>query len=178
MRKSVVLSVALLAALLWSLPAEAAQTGPGRAPATRGPGSSSYVPPVIHEEGHVRVHFVGLLGTGKEDPGREFSARRVGDLLILVEYRSLSPGPHTQRLKLFLPDGALYQQFTSEFQVGSAQPARDKGHQQLGWERVTTRLPVAGTWITEHALYGDWRFEVYLDQARQPTTHGTFVLHR
>jgi len=175
MEKRIVLMVAFLVVLLAGPPAEAAQTGPGRAPAGGGPGSGmqSYVPPLVREAGPVRVHLLGLLQTGREQPGWKFSARALRALLIEVEYRDLPPGSHTQRLKLFLPDGALYQQFTSEVQGGSAQPARGPG-----WERVTTRLLVGGTWITEHALYGTWRFEVYLDQDRQSTTHGTFVLNK
>ena len=178
MRKAVVLSVALLAALLWGLPAEAAQAGAGRAPATRGtgPGITGYVPPVIHEEGPLRVHFIGLLHTGKQDPGREFSARTLRDLLIVVEYRSLSSGPHTQRLKLFLPDGALYPQFTTEFETPPEGGARGKGYRGPAWQPVETRLPVGGTWITEHALYGSWRFEVYLDAAPQPIVSHRFTL--
>jgi len=183
MRKLRVLSIALLSALLWSLPAEAAQAGPGRVPGGGGPGSGlqSYVPPLVREAGSVRVSLLGLLHTGQEHPGWEFSARTLRDLLIEVEYRDLPPGSHTQRLKLFLPDGALYQQFTTE--IATAGPAaRGQGRRPQGpsreWERVTTRLPVGGTWITEHALYGRWRLEVYLDQDRQSTTHGTFVLHK
>ena len=178
MCKRILLTAAVIGVLLAALPAEAAQGGPGRAPATRGPGSgtSGYVPPVIHEEGPLRVHFIGLLHTGKQDPGREFSARTLRDLLILVEYRSLSAGPHTQRLKLFLPDGALYQQFTTEFETPPEDGARGQSRRGAGWQPVETRLPVGGTWITEHALYGPWRLEVYLDAASHPTVIRTFTL--
>jgi len=177
MRKSRVLSVAVLAALLWGLPAEAAQAGSGRAPATRGTGTgtSGYVPPLVQETGRVRVSLVGLLHTGKQDPGWRFSGQTLRDLLIVVEYRDLPAGPHTQRLKLFLPDGALYQQFTTE--VVSDPPARRTGHSTPRWEPVEVRLPIGGTWITEHALYGTWRLEVSLD-AGQPATTTTFILHK
>ena len=166
MRKSRVLSVAVLAALLWGLPAEAAQAGSGRAPATRGTGTgtSGYVPPLVQETGRVRVSLVGLLHTGKQDPGWRFSGQTLRDLLIVVEYRDLAAGPHTQRLKLYAPDGALYQQFTTAFQ------ATGQSRRGAGWERVETRLLVGGTWITEHGLYGPWRFEVYVDQEQVPTT--------
>ena len=175
MRKSRVLSIALLFALLWSLPAEAAQAGAGRTGG--GSVSPSYVPPLVQETGRVRVSLVGLLHTGRQDPGWRFSGQTLRDLLIVVEYRDLLPGPHTQRLKLFLPDGALYQQFTTEFDAAD-QPTRGQGHPAPRWESVEVRLPVGGTWITEHALYGTWRFEVYLDDARNPITSTTFVLHK
>ena len=71
--------------------------------------------------------------------------------------------------KLFAPDGALYQQFTAEFEA-TGQPVQGKGQPVSRWERVETRLLVGGTWITEHSLYGPWRFEVYVDQEQVPTT--------
>jgi len=178
MCKRILLTAAVIGVLLAALPAEAAKAGAGRttAPGGSGSGASGYVPPVIHEEGPLRVHFIGLLHTGKQDPGREFSARTLRDLLILVEYRSLSAGPHTQRLKLFLPDGALYQQFTTAFETPPEDGARGKGYRGPAWQPVETRLPVGGTWITEHALYGSWRFEVYLDAAPQPIVSHRFTL--
>jgi len=169
MRKSIVLSVVLLA-VLWSLPAQGRQAGPGRVSPGGGSGSgaSGYVPPVVDERAAVRVQLVGLLHTGKERPGRAFSAQTLRDLLLVVEYRHLAAGAHSQRLKLFAPDGALYQQFTTEFAVGTGRaPA---------WLPVETRLPVGGTWITEHSLYGTWRLEVYLDAASQPTESHPFSL--
>ncbi len=41
---------------------------------------------------------------------------------------------------------------------------------------MATRLPLGGTWITQYSLYGTWRVEVYLDQARTPTVQRTLVL--
>lgn len=186
MRKSVVLTVALLVALLGAPLAEGRQVAgrakpvrlspfvlagqppraPQAGPARTGGGSVSpnYVPPVVEDLGRVRVSLIGLLHNGKQDPGWRFSAGRVRDLLIVVEYRDISAGPHTQRLKLYAPDGALYQQFTTEFE------ATGQARRGAGWERVETRLLVGGTWITEHGLYGPWRFEVYVDQEQVPTT--------
>jgi hypothetical protein len=168
----------MLLALVFGAPlAEAAKAGAGRAPVTGGSGSgtSGYVPPVVEERGAVRIHLVGLLHTGTEHPGRAFSARTLRDLLLVVEYRALPAGAHTQRLKLYAPDGALYQQFTTAFAV-TGDPARGQSRRGAGWLPVETRLPVGGTWITEHSLYGAWRLEVYLDAALQPTESHTFTL--
>lgn len=178
MRKLVVLNVALLVALFAAPLAEAAQAGSGRTgggSVSPGSVSPSYVPPLVQEAGSVRVSLVGLLHTGKQDSGWRFSGQTLRDLVIVVEYRDLPAGLHTQRLKLFLPDGALYQQFTTEFEA-NGQPVQGKGQPVPRWEQVETRLLVGGTWITEQALYGTWRLEVYLDQDRQSTAHGTFVL--
>jgi len=171
MGKRVVLMVALLAISLAGPPAEAAQAGPGRTGGGSVSPSSvprSYVPPVVEEHGRVRVSLVGLLHTGKQDSGWRFSGRTLRDLLIVVEYRDLPAGPHTQRLKLYAPDGALYQQFTTEF--AAEPPTRGKGHPASRWEPVEVRLPVGGTWITKYSLYGTWRVEVYLDQEQVPAT--------
>jgi hypothetical protein len=137
----------------------------------------------------VRISFEGLLHTGKALPGgAHFSAKALRDLVILVAYRDLAPGHHTQRLRLYAPDGALYQQFATEFEVeGAVSKPRAEAHREHGTAHrdhfgspgivpVETRLPVGGTWITQHSLYGTWRVEVYLDQARTPVVHRTLVL--
>jgi hypothetical protein len=123
------------------------------------------VPPLTEPEATVQIQFDGLLHTGKSLPGgAQFSAAALRDLLITVVYQNLALGPHTQRLHLYAPDGALYQQFSTAFVVeGSV-------------SRPETRLLVGGTWITQHSLYGTWRVEVYLDQARTPAAYRALVL--
>ena len=138
------------------------------------------------EANEARLHFVGLLHDKRLVRGEEFSAESLRDLLIVVEYRHLS-GPHIQRIDLFSPDGALYQQLSTEFTLAGGRvpgegpkPAKAKGRgsdQRGGWgEAVETRLQVGGTWITEHSLFGAWRVEVYLDSERMPITSRVFVL--
>ena len=125
----------------------------------------SYVPPLTEPEATVQIQFDGLLHTGKSlAGGGDFSAAALLDLLITVAYQNLALGDHTQRLQLYGPDGALYQQFATAFVVEGlvAQPE--------------TRLLVGGTWITQHSLYGTWRVEVYLDQARTPAAYRALVL--
>jgi hypothetical protein len=179
MRKRIVLLAAVLMTVGLAAPAAA---GTGATP--RG-----YMPPLAGPEGPVRISFEGLLHTGKALPGGgHFSAAALRDLLILVEYRDLAPGRHTQRLHLYGPDGALYQQFSTAFAVegagarprAEAPPAHGTAHRDHfgspGIVPVETRLPVGGTWITQHSLYGTWRVEVYLDQARTPTVYRNLVL--
>jgi hypothetical protein len=123
------------------------------------------VPPLAGTEGTARIQFEGLLHTGKSLAGAEqFSAAALRDLLITVTYQNLALGSHSQRLQLYTPDGALYQQFSTAFAVGGSV------------SQPETRLPVGGTWITQHSLYGTWRVEVYLDQARTPTVYRNLVL--
>jgi hypothetical protein len=37
-------------------------------------------------------------------------------------------------------------------------------------------LPVGGTWISEHSLFGDWGVDVYLDRDRAPILSRGFTL--
>jgi len=196
MRKPLVLIIAIVAPMLAGLLAGSAAAGgpagPARPPSVGGASTPrSYVPPLAGPEGPVRISFEGLLHTGKALPGgAHFSAAALRDLLILVDYRDLAPGRHTQRLALYGPDGALYQQFAAAFEVSGAvappragaSPAHGLAHRDHfgspGIVPVETRLPVGGTWITQHSLYGTWRVEVYLDQARTPVVHRTLVLGR
>ena len=137
------------------------------ASATTGGGATprSYVPPLTEPEATVQISFEGLLHTGKSlAGGGDFSAAAVRDLLITVAYQNLALGPHTQRLQLYAPDGALYQQFSTAFVVGGSV------------SQPETRLPVGGTWITQYSLYGTWRVEVYLDQARTSAAYRALVL--
>jgi len=80
------------------------------------------------------------------------------DLLISVACSDVS-GPHRQRLELYAPDGSLYQRLS-----GSVAP------------NTQTLIPVGGTWITEHSLFGDWRVDVYVDRETTPITSRAFTL--
>ncbi len=60
--------------------------------------------------------------------------------------------------------------------AGVDKPDKGKGRRVVRWERVETRLPVWGAWITQYSLFGAWRVEVYLDLERMPITSGVFVL--
>ncbi len=160
----------------------------GLAAAGGGVTPRGYVPPLAGLEGPVRLAFEGLRPTGQALPGGDhFSAKALRDLLILVKYRDLTPGPHTQRLQLYAPDGALYQQFTTAVEgdgtaKGPAEAPSKQGRTPRadsgapGSTQVATRLPVGGTWITQYSLYGTWHVEVYLDQARTPVVQRTLDL--
>ncbi len=105
------------------------------------------------------IQFVSINNDGSQTGGAEFLGSVIRDLRILVGWQNLSGG-HTQRLELFTPDGSLYQRLATSF-TGTS---------------VEAGLPVGGTWITEHALFGAWRVEVFLDSQQMPITSGVFVL--
>jgi hypothetical protein len=129
-------------------------TGASTASTTSGTGST---PPLASAS----LSFVGVGHNGGLVGGAQFSTAFVKDLKIVVGWNNTS-GSHTQRIDLFAPDGALYQQLSTPFG---------------GAGSVEAQLLVAGTWITQYSLFGAWRAEVFLDSARIPITSGAFVLN-
>ena len=105
------------------------------------------------------LQLIGVNQDGRSTGGTDFSGGLLRYLRILVGWQNLS-GTHTQRLRLFAPDGSLYQGFST----------------QLGSSPTETQLPVGGTWISEFSLWGAWRVEVFLDSQQMPITSGVFVL--
>lgn len=110
-----------------------------------------------------KVSFVALTQAGRERRGSHFRAAEVRVLTIEVDWRTLV-GTHTQRLELITPDGSVYQRFTAHVESVT------------GTATVETRVPVAGTWITQYSLDGQWKVNVYLDDAVTPVTTDTFTL--
>ena len=108
------------------------------------------------------IELVGVNHHGREHRAKRFDADRLRSLLIQVEWKTLV-GQHTQRVELLTPDGSVYQNLTEH--VASA----------TGKAFVETRLPVAGTWITEYDLHGRWTVNVYLDDAVKPITSEQFT---
>ena len=84
----------------------------------------------------------------------EFSANRTLDLRFRT---ALSPAAadHSVRFRLYTPSGHLYQEL-------GGQPATDS---KLD---VEARLPVAGTDVVNHSLYGTWTVSAHVDGATRP----------
>jgi hypothetical protein len=145
--------------------AEAAGGGPGSSNTSPAVPGSSIVPSSSPGGGPVAatVQFVGLGQDGGVSPGAAFSGQTLRDLLVDVTW-NLPGGSHVQRLELFSPDGALYQRFSA--------PLDNPGTATT----LETRLPVGGTWITEHSLFGAWRVLVYLDSNATPVATAGFGL--
>lgn len=130
---------------------------PGAPSATPGSGGSAANSLAV-------VEFVGVMQDLTLLKRNDFVADLVRQLKIIVYWKVT--GNHGQRLELFTPDGALYRRVAADFTgtsvTGTGTP-------------VETLLPVGGTWITEHSLFGAWRVDVYLDG--QPATTASFVLN-
>jgi hypothetical protein len=123
-------------------------------------------------QGPARVEVLGVDERGATLGGKEFSADTVRYLRLIVWWKV--SGGHRQRLELFAPDGGLYQRFATEFD-GDEAAFRQRGGRSP-WTLAEPKLLVGGTWITEHALYGTWPVDVYLDGASVPVASEEFVL--
>ena len=117
------------------------------------------------------IEFIGINRSGQFVPGEEFSVEQTRDLKILVWW-SLT-GQHVQRIELLSPDGSLYQRVQTAFDANTAN-LQPRGNQM--YMPVETILPVAGTWITDHSLFGAWTVNVYLDDAETPYTSASFSI--
>jgi hypothetical protein len=110
-----------------------------------------------------RVSIVGVLSNGRTRSGESFPGHDLRELRLVVEWTEIEK-VHHQRVELTSPDGALYQRFAGTF-TGTGRPVS-----------VVTRLPVAGSAITDSGLYGEWCAEVYLDDEDAPIARRRFIL--
>jgi len=117
---------------------------------------------IEHHRGdpRARITFIGMTRDGHAHHGDRFHGRSVAVVRIIVDWRRLGT-PGTQRLDVFTPNGDLYRSFTAT--------ATDDAV-------VETRLPVAGTWITQHSMFGAWCAEVSLVGEEGPVARDGFVL--
>jgi hypothetical protein len=128
--------------------------------------------------------------------GGTFSATQILDLQFGAVLKSRLQGEHLLSLKVYTPNGHLYQQLDVPFRGGArrAEPAAAGGEaagprmrrvdgypqplveQELAPVRtasgrryqVSARLPVAGTSIMTSSLYGKWKVVPHLDGNLKP----------
>jgi hypothetical protein len=100
----------------------------------------------------------GHLHDGSSRQGAEFTTTSLRDLLISMTYSNVTD-THRQRVELYAPDGSLYQKLS-----GVVAPS------------TQTLVPVGGTWITQHSLFGAWRVDVYVDRETTPIVSEAFTL--
>lgn len=88
------------------------------------------------------------------DNETSFSATSTRDLEVKVSWQNVPVGNHVQTLEILLPGGNLYQQTQMAFGVeqGSSEPLV-----------AIQTLPVAGTWIQQRHMLGEWTARVSLD---------------
>jgi hypothetical protein len=93
-------------------------------------------------------------GDGACTPATSFSVASLRDLVINVNWENLSGGNHTQMLEVLQPGGGLYQASQSSFLVSDASQSS---------LTMTRTLPVAGAWISQRRITGEWSVQVSLD---------------
>ncbi|MHB8527750.1 MAG: hypothetical protein ACYDD2_16610 [Candidatus Acidiferrales bacterium] len=99
--------------------------------------------------------------------GSTFPAFSLRDLDIVVTWNNLPPGHHAQTLNVLHPGGGLYQSFRTTFLTDKSSG---------GSQTTTDALPVAGTWIVQRAMLGQWKVQVILDG--QPVATQSVTLTR
>jgi hypothetical protein len=93
-------------------------------------------------------------GDGACTPATSFSVASLRDLVIGVNWENLSAGNHTQMLEVLQPGGGLYQASQSSFLVSDASQSS---------LTMTRTVPVAGAWISQRRMTGEWSVRVSLD---------------
>jgi hypothetical protein len=87
-------------------------------------------------------------------PATSFSVASVRDVVIKVSWDNLPAGNHVQTLEIMIPGGGLYQATQTAFLMDGS---------SSGLFTATRVLPVAGTWIQQRQMTGDWLVRVSLD---------------
>jgi hypothetical protein len=111
-----------------------------------------------------RLSFNGVLKNGRARVGDQFDVGNLRELRVIVSWTQAEDG-HVQRVDLYAPDGSLYQRFADSF-TGERRPVS-----------VVTRVPVAGSSITDSSLFGAWCAEVFLDDDDAPIARRRFDLN-
>jgi hypothetical protein len=101
---------------------------------------------------------------------RRFSAARTLDLQFGVRVRRRVETDARLELRLYTPRGHLYQTLRAEGVAASSDSSTSDRYARLRriFRPRTATLPVAGTAIVNHALYGRWTVEPHLDGSPTP----------
>lgn len=99
----------------------------------------------------------GCAGSGT------FSISTIRDLSLGVEWQNVPGGTHTQEIALVQPNGVIYQSVSHGFSIPDG---------TTGTSSVSDVIPVAGTFITQRSLTGQWSIQVSLDG--KPVASQTF----
>ncbi len=83
--------------------------------------------------------------------GTSFAVSTARDIAIRTSWKGLTSGQHHQKTVLMLPDGSIYQTFETDFKITGKQST------------IESVLPVAGSWIQQRGLKGNWTVAIYLD---------------
>jgi len=85
-----------------------------------------------------------------------FSLGSLRDLQVNADWKNMPGGTHTQEIAFLLPNGVVYQTLSHGFGIAEG---------TFGAPTVSDAMPVAGTYITQRELTGDWTVQISLDGA-------------
>jgi hypothetical protein len=118
----------------------------------------------------------------------EFSMSAIRDVYIVTIWKQFQD-EHTQTLHIYSPDGNLFQKRTVPFSIttklnhrrrkvsGITNPVDvQKTRPMKDGQAVVVQFPVSGTWVSQHAMIGTWRVDVFHNQESAPSVSGTFTL--
>jgi hypothetical protein len=114
------------------------------------------------------VSFCNAAQTNCQSQSANFSmtTSNIPDLNITVDWANVTPGTHSQEIRLLMPNGNLFQRVQNAFAVAPS------GN---GTASVKRNIPVAGSFISQRQITGGWKVEVSLDG--KVTTTGDLVLN-
>ena len=117
--------------------------------------------------------------------GSTLAATTVEDVVFTIKLRKAISGDHVVTLKVYMPEGNLYQSlgtpvsltgsqrrgkrpvpgypFPLDIQMAMPITTGSDSDKQL----VEVTMPLAGTAIVSNSIYGDWKVDLYLDDAQQ-----------
>jgi len=85
-----------------------------------------------------------------------FSLGPLRDLQVNADWKNMPGGTHTQEIAFLLPNGVVYQTLSHGFGIAEG---------TFGAPTISDAMPVAGTYITQRGLTGDWTVQISLDGA-------------
>jgi hypothetical protein len=134
----------------------AIQTGNSGIPGPSSGGNPTDIP------GTAAVSFCNAAQTNCQAQSANFSmaTSNIPDLNIKVDWASVLPGPHSQEIRLMMPNGNLFQRLQDTFMVAA------NGN---GTATVNRNIPIAGSFISQRQITGGWKVEVSLDGKAKAT---------
>ncbi len=115
--------------------------------------SSPVVPKVQQMSAVIRVCDSLTAGCSGES---SISLGALHDLQVSVDWTNMPGGTHSQQIAFLLPNGVVYQTVSHGFAVPDG---------ALGSPTVSDGMAVAGTYITQRQMTGNWTVQVSLDGA-------------
>jgi len=99
------------------------------------------------------ISFCNSTESGCE-PSGSFHVSGTRMLNVVIDWKNLAVGTHSQKVSFVLPSGDEYQAFEQSFEVAEG---------SSGSASTSQSLQVEGTWIAQRRLTGMWQVNFYLD---------------